>query len=151
MEYAKSLKENPRSGTLRIKNPAVIGATLDLGHCLDLTDFHNLCLLKTAYQILTKTYNKSGFSIPENKSLKNSNDLLIRELDCAVIETIHKILEEKGMENFDSVKGVFWEGDELYPNAGIKEKNHVQICIRNPNCMKGLFIPRIENTKYKKV
>jgi hypothetical protein len=25
------------------------------------------------------------------------------------------------------------EGEELYPSAGFKEKNHVQICIRNPN------------------
>ena len=24
------------------------------------------------------------------------------------------------------------------------KKNHIQICIRNPNCIKGFFIPRYE-------
>ena len=36
----------------------------------------------------------------------------------------------------------FWEGDDLYPGAGMKEKNHIQICIRNIDCVKGFFIPR---------
>jgi hypothetical protein len=49
---------------------------------------------------------------------------------------------------YDSVKGVFWEGDELYPNAGFREKDHIQICVRNPNCIKGYFLPRELNSKY---
>jgi len=40
------------------------------------------------------------------------------------------------------VKGVFWEGHSLYPNAGFAEKNHIQICVCNPNCIKGYFLPR---------
>jgi hypothetical protein len=40
---------------------------------------------------------------------------------------------------FDSVGGVFVEGKELYPSAGFREKNHIQLCIRNPNCIKGYF------------
>ena len=39
---------------------------------------------------------------------------------------------------------VIVEGDELYPGAGFHDKNHIQICIRNPNCIKGFFIPREE-------
>ena len=34
---------------------------------------------------------------------------------------------------------VFTEGKDLYAGAGFKEKNHVQICVRNPNCIKGYF------------
>jgi hypothetical protein len=44
--------------------------------------------------------------------------------------------------SFDSVRGVFFEGEDLYQNAGFKSKNHIQIAIRNPNCIKGYFIPR---------
>lgn len=43
---------------------------------------------------------------------------------------------------YDSVRGVFWEGKPLYPNAGFAEKNHIQICVCNPNCIKGYFLPR---------
>jgi len=31
-----------------------------------------------------------------------------------------------------------WEN----PGAGFKEKNHIQICVRNRNCIKGYFLPR---------
>ena len=40
------------------------------------------------------------------------------------------------------VRGVFFEGKDLYENAGFKEKNHIQIAIRNQDFIKGFFIPR---------
>ena len=42
----------------------------------------------------------------------------------------------------------FWEGQKLYPNAGFREKNHIQICVCNPNCIKGYFLPRGINQDY---
>jgi hypothetical protein len=44
--------------------------------------------------------------------------------------------------SFDSVRSAFWEGEELYPNAGFKTHNHIQLSIINPNCIKGIFLPR---------
>ena len=70
-----------------------------------------------------------------------SEDLLLKELDCRVIESLHKVRLDNGDRPFDSVRGAFMEGKEIYPNAGFKEKNHIQICIRNPNCIKGFFHP----------
>lgn len=32
----------------------------------------------------------------------------------------------------------------VYPGSGIYDKTHIQISIRNPNCIKGFFIPRDE-------
>jgi hypothetical protein len=49
---------------------------------------------------------------------------------------------KKKEKAFDSVRGVFVEGKELYPSAGFREKNHIQLCIRNPNCIKGYFHPQ---------
>jgi len=129
----------------------MIGAVLNLGFCLDLTDYKSLGLLKDAYEILKDTLKKSQTSLPKNIPVAETADLLLRELDCAVIETLHKVRSEQGLQPYDSVKGVFWEGRELYPNAGFREKNHIQICIRNPNCIKGYFIPRKENSWYQKV
>lgn len=149
LEFAEHLKKNPARTKTPIKTPAVIGAVLNLGFCLDLLDYQNLQLLKETYQVLHHIYDEAQF--PANRPAKGSKDLLLRELDCAVITTLHQIREAEGMQSFDSLRGVFWEGDELYPNAGFKEKDHIQICIRNPNCIKGYFLPRKLNGKYPKV
>ena len=85
---------------------------------------------------------------PTNSTIGISEDKLLRRLDCAVIETAHQINREVSGREFDSVKGVFWEGVELYPDAGFREKNHIQICVRNPNCIKGFFLPRKLDMNY---
>jgi hypothetical protein len=69
------------------------------------------------------------------------NMLTIRPLDCAVIEIIHASNRESGKPEFDTVRGVFFEGDPLYPNAGFREKNHIRICVRTPRSIKGFFRP----------
>jgi hypothetical protein len=76
---------------------------------------------------------------------------LLRELDCAVIEALHTFEEDSLQQPFDSIRGVFTEGEELYPNAGFREKDHIQICVRNPNCIKGFFLPRKLDSDYPKV
>lgn len=143
MHWAGELKANPPTSKDKkpVVEPAVLGAVLDLGHCLDLTDYKNLSLLRDAYDILQASLIKAEF-MPKNMKVGNSIDLLRRELDCAVIETLHSFNKQEGsIKDFDSVKGVFWEGEDLYPSAGFKEKNHIQICVRNPNCIKGFFHP----------
>jgi hypothetical protein len=142
LDYAKLLKKYPKRTKSDIRDPSVIEAVIDLGHCIDLLDAYNLQLLKLGYEILVETRQKFGLELPENKSISGGDDLLLRNLDCAVIETIHNFNEDKGKTPFDSVRSVFTEGKELFPNAGFKEKNHIQLCIRNPNCIKGYFIPR---------
>ena len=127
----------------KVNEPAVLGAFIDLGNCLDLLDSKYLNLLKTiGYPAANLFFKKSGLPMPQNESVGQTEDLLLRRLDCAVIESLHIFYEEKGLQPFDSVRGVFWEGDDLYPGAGMKEKNHIQICIRNIDCVKGFFIPR---------
>jgi hypothetical protein len=54
-------------------------------------------------------------------------------------------IKEKGyseLSRFDTARGVFTEGGPAFEGAGIQTKNHIQICIRNENCIKGFFIPR---------
>ncbi len=45
-------------------------------------------------------------------------------------------------------RGVFTEGGPIYPNAGFVEKTHIQICIINPNCIKGYFAPLAYDEEY---
>ena len=129
MEFAVHLQKNPNRSTGKIIKPAVIGAVIDLGYCLDLLDFDNLQLLKSTYQIMLSTSDFVDF--PENKTIGGIGDLLLRELDCAVIEALHKLKARTHLPPFDSIRGVFTEGKELYPNAGFRDKDHIQICILN--------------------
>jgi len=150
LQFAIELKANPIKGKEKISKPSVVGAVIDLGYCFDLLDSEYLNLLKIGYDLLEKTYTEYGLVIPKNKNTNSGIDLLLRHLDCAVIQTIHQFNSENKKQAFDSVRGVFFEGNDLYPNAGFKEKNHIQIAIRNPNCIKGYFIPRTMDEKYPK-
>ena len=38
----------------------------------------------------------------------------------------------------------FQEGKDAFEGSGIKEKSHIQICVRNTDCIKGYFLPRIK-------
>lgn len=143
LEYALELKKRGK-----IKNEAVIGAVIDLGYCLNLLESRYLHVVKYGYEILCKKLEISGRSIPENKFGGSKIDLLLRYLDCAVIEMVHQYNKENKEKDYDSVRGVFIEGNELYPNSGFKEKNHIKICIRNPNCIKGYFRVLETNNDY---
>jgi len=143
LQYARHLKKNPLHGKAKIKNEAVIGAVIDLGNCLNLLETQSLQTLKANYDMLLQSHKLSGVPLPQNsRPLGEEEDVLIRRLDCAVVEATHTLYADMGKKAFDTVRGVFWEGKELYPNAGFREKNHIQICIRNLNCIKGYFHPR---------
>lgn len=144
-EWAVELSKRKGSS---IAKPAVLGAVIDLGYCFDLTDSAYLRLLKQSYDTLIALSKTNGTPLPQNKSINSSQDLLIRKLDCAVIQATHLLNKRDHKRAFDSVRGVFWEGNPLYPNAGFAEKNHIQICVRNPNCIKGFFLPRQVNQNY---
>jgi hypothetical protein len=140
-ERALDFATNP-PGKKRYNKPSVLGAVLDLQNCLDLLDTKYLKLVQASYFNQEILFREEGKPMPQNKPGLSTSDLVIRELDCTVIENVHSNLNDD--EPFDSARGMFVEGDPLYPGAGFHEKNHIQICIRNPNCIKGFFIPREE-------
>ena len=130
------------------KKPAVIGAVISLGNCLNLTDYRSSDVLKNGYEILKFELEINGKEMPVNRDVKGNTDLLYRDLDCAVIERIHQYNKEQKIRPFDSVRGVFLEGKPVYENAGIMEKTHVQLCVVNPNCIKGYFKPLTSNENW---
>lgn len=130
------------------RNAAVLGAAIDLGHCLNLADYSSVEILRTAFRALEVHCIKSGKPLPVNKQSKDSGDILLRNLDCAVIEQLHDILRESNSTQYDSVRGVFLEGGPMYKGSALLEKTHVQLCVRNPNCIKGYFRPLELNSEY---
>ena len=139
IQYAKEDSERKDS---KIKKPFVLCSIIDLGNCLDLLDQKNLDFLKFAYKSLKSDLEKEGQFLPQNTSFGSSDfDFKKRELDCAVIRYAHQLAKEAGYP-FDSVRAAFLEGEPLYHNAGFKQQNHIQIAILNPDCIKGIFLPR---------
>jgi hypothetical protein len=121
-----------------IANPCVIGALIYPGLSLNLTDYGAAPTLIEAYRCLEHTFAASGKPLPENTLMKDGL-LLRRKLDCAVINMVHRVRAGNGDPAFDTVYGVFEEGGELYPQAGFRSKTHVQIAVRNLDCIVGYF------------
>lgn len=132
LEYAAELKKLKRGPS--IKTPATVGAVIDLGLCLDLTSSVGIQQVRESYTSLLELHKSTGWDLPEN-----SMDLLRRNLDCAVIGLFHDVREEAGELAVDTVKGIFTEGQPIYPGSGFLEKTHTQICVRNPQNIKGVF------------
>jgi hypothetical protein len=107
-------------------------------------DLRHIRSLQVSYGNLELSVKKEGGILPRNRNSKGSNDYILRELDCCVIENMHSIMDSLNKQPFDSARGVFIEGQPIYLNAGFCEKTHIQICIRNPNCILGSFFPRTE-------
>jgi hypothetical protein len=47
-----------------------------------------------------------------------------------------------GRGTYQTVRGAFMEGTPVYPGAGIFEKTHIQIAVRDPDWILGYFRPR---------
>lgn len=129
-------------------NAAVVGAVIDLGYCLNLTDSASNEILKTGFDLLKLRCSLSGVEMPQNIKSSKSKDILLRNLDCAVIQQIHDYNKQTMKPDFDSVRGIFTEGKPVYDGAAILEKTHVQICVCNPNCIKGYFSPLAKDNTY---
>jgi len=128
-------------------NPAVIGAIVDLGICLNLSDSQFYPLLVDAYVALRSRLSDQGKDMPKNR-LTKGQDVLLRDLDCSVIQQLHFNLRQLDCGGFDSVRGLFIEGEPVYPGSGLNNRTHIQLCIVNPNCIKGYFKPLSPSQEY---
>ncbi len=129
---------------------SVVGAIIDPGHCFNLLEASALDYLKVGYETLVKERGGVDF-LPKNGDKKEHWK---RHLDCAVVNMVHQMREitetadwvkqnpgRPSLPPYDTVRGAFWEGGPIYPGARIEKKTHIQVCVRNPECIKGYFKP----------
>lgn len=121
-----------------IKQAAVVGAFIHPSLCLNLTDYGVMSELLDAHSFLVAASAAAEVPLPQN-TLQKDGVFLKRGLDCAVINAVHRLREDQQLPAYDSVYGVFEEGKPLYANAGFKTKTHVQIAVRNSDCIVGYF------------
>jgi hypothetical protein len=136
LRWAEEMKSRGLPVSAPVGDPSVVGAVVDMGFCLDLLTESGIAAAKDAYYALQWAADKGGITLPENEG---GEDLLLRRLDCAVINTLHEIRKDQGKPAFDSVRGVFLEGKPIYRASGFREKTHIQICVRNLSMIKAAF------------
>jgi hypothetical protein len=135
LEYAQECAAGTQFFNGKIKTPFVLGANIELGNCLNLVESQSLSILTEAYNGLLKLNAEAGFLMPQNNGTN-------RALDCAVIRYVHQSNVASGSRAYDTVRCSFDEGGEVYPGANFTSRHHIQICVINPDMIKGFFLPR---------
>lgn len=110
----------------------VVGAVIDLGLCLDLTTEMGVAEVRAARAAFDIVQSASELPVPSNRPS-------LPRLDCAVIRTVHQIRNDNSEPSIDTLLGVFIEGEPIYAHSNFFEKTHIQICVRNPEQIKGVF------------
>ena len=134
MDWAEQRKKEKK-----IEKPFVLGAIIDLKHCLDLFDHNGLSEVKAAYIDLNAIFKTARSALPVN--VGQTPDKAGRKLDCMVMKYLHQYREDRAESDYDSIRGPFLEGSELYAGSGFRVDNHIQLCVRNTECIKGYFRP----------
>jgi len=135
LQYAEDCAAGRQINKIPIKVPIVVGAIIEMGNCLNLVETEALQILTAAYDGLKQVKEQAGEPMPINRK-KN------RALDCAVIKYIHQANADNGIPPYDTVRCPFTEGEPAYPGAMISSQLHVQICVLNPDCVQGYFLPK---------
>jgi hypothetical protein len=100
--------------------------------------------MRAGYDRLKHNMKLAGLDLPVNEGKTPAGDRWNRKLDCAVINMVHEMRRKEEHAPYDSVRSPFYEGGELFEGTEFTKKAHIQIAIRNPNCIKGTFWPRSE-------
>jgi hypothetical protein len=112
----------------------VVGAIITLGQCLDLTEVSNADLLTDAYAAYAARRRRHHRPMPINTGKR-------RDLDCAVINYLVKEHRRSTGVNIQSVRAAFLEGSPVFPGSAILRETHIQLAVRDPSCILGVFRP----------
>ncbi len=121
----------------RPDDPAVIGALIQLGTCYDLLDTRFTNDLARGAAEFEREMHRMGAVVPVNRG----PDRGARFFDCAVITWWLDRLASRGTV-YQSVRCAFTEGAPVYPGMAILRESHIQVAVRDPECIVGLFTPR---------
>jgi len=125
----------------KVTEPAVVGALVQLGHCFDLMDTVYTRDLRGAYQNYRSMLTQHGAMLPRNAG--STPDKKLRRLDCSILNYYLDWLATQGVA-FDTVRCGFQEGERAFPGSGIYRESHIQISVRNPACLLGVFRPTVQ-------
>lgn len=129
LEWAKShLKKQ--------EEPAVVGAIIIPGMCMDLTDAYYLDALHQFVPLFELEWQLEYGCLPENKGLYHT-------YDCALINRYHLYLAKSRDLMVDTIRAAFPEGARI-GSSSFSKRNHIQWSVLNPKeSIVGYFRPII--------
>lgn len=105
------------------RHPAVVGAIIRLGHCLDLLDPVNVATMKQFHDETLVKWRAAKSEIP-----KNGNQH--KNLDCALFNLFYD--QSAGIETARAVYVPTEAAKRVWPRSWIYNEAHIQICVRKP-------------------
>jgi hypothetical protein len=135
--------EQARLGGEKVRIPSVLAAKINLGVCLDLLDIANTRLLGWWYARFRRFMRQNGIRMPKNRAAAGSRcgERLLRFRDRAVIDYTVSRLADSERIRYQTVRGVFLEGGPAFPGSEIALKSHIQIAVRDRECIAKFFRP----------
>lgn len=125
----------------QVQEPAVLGAYIYLGRCFDLTDRWATLQLDGWFRDYSDFLAAFGRPLPANRAATpGDHDLLLRNLDCGMLNFAMQSSDVKsggGRFHFQTIRGVFTEGEPAFPGSKILAKTHIQIAVRDPEMILG--------------
>jgi hypothetical protein len=111
----------------RFARPAVVGAMIRLGNCLDLLDPENVQGLKKLHSEMMKKWRRANVAIPENGNQH-------KNLDCAIFNDFYS-RANNAETPIDTTRAVYVPTESakrVWKRSWIYEEAHIQICVRSP-------------------
>jgi hypothetical protein len=134
IQYAEECAKGKQKFSGQITTPFVLGAIIELGYCLNLIEPDSLKIVEEAHNALVQTISDAGSKVAENKGAN-------RALDCAVFKYVHESNVKTGGKEYDTIRSPFHEGGALYKTSNFSKRLHMEVCVLNPTCIKGYFLP----------
>ena len=106
-----------------------------------LLDTANTGVLGEWYNQFRHTARQKRSRMPQNRDAPGSRrgDKVLRFLDRAVIDFTVSHVAEAERIIYQTVRGVFLEGEAAFPGSKIARKSHIQIAVRYPACILEFF------------
>ena len=133
-------QEQQRRNPGLISKPAVVGAVVHLGSCLNLMDKASNKPIQDAYAFLEKAFASLRKTRPMIKFPANAGKLHM--LDALVLNMTCIFAREKMHHPYDTVRAAFVEGNPVFEGSAIQSDTHIQLCVRNPASIVAYFRPR---------
>lgn len=111
---------------------AVVAAEIELGRCLDLGDTRFTTLLRLVHEDTVRWYADEGLKLPQNRGREGK----LRRLDCLIVDQTVAFLDQRAALSVQTVRCPFEEGEPAYDGGMIRSQSHVQIAVRDRNCLR---------------
>ena len=112
-------------------DPSVIAAAISLGNVLDLFDQEATSALRDLAVATEERFHQQNTALPQNRGGRH-------DFDCMLINLFCEVLKQSGAP-VPVVRGLFEEGDPIHANSSIRDLTHIQLAVRDPRSILGMW------------